>query len=87
MRESRPYGSVRGHRWCDHQRSRQLMHLNRRPAWVSLFDHLVGAGEQCRRHGKAERLGRFEVDDQLILGRRPHWQIGQVRLLNAFALD
>jgi hypothetical protein len=27
-----------------------------------LFDHLVGAGEQHRRHGKAERLGSFEID-------------------------
>src|SRR5262249_29551303 len=32
-----------------------------------LFDHLVGAGEHARRHGEAERLGRFEIDQQFVL--------------------
>src|SRR5262245_1941158 len=31
------------------------------PQQQSLFDHLVGAGEQTVRHGEAERLGRVEV--------------------------
>src|SRR5262249_40909284 len=31
------------------------------------FDHLVGAGEQRRRHGEAERFRRLEVDKQLNL--------------------
>src|SRR5215813_10930418 len=44
---------------------------------ASLFDHLVGAGEEHWRHGEAERLGCLEVDDELQLGRRLHWQIGR----------
>jgi hypothetical protein len=28
------------------------------------FDHLVGAGEQHRRHVEAERVRSFEIDEQ-----------------------
>jgi hypothetical protein len=38
---------------------------------VSLFDHLVGAGERRPRHLEAERLGDPEVQEQLDLGRLP----------------
>jgi len=32
----------------------RLAHHNKRRAWVSLFDHFVGAGEQRRRHVESE---------------------------------
>ena len=31
----------------------------------TLFDHLVGEGQQCRRNLEAERLGGLKIDDQL----------------------
>jgi hypothetical protein len=46
-----------------------------------LFDHLIGAGEQRGRHGKAKRPGGSEIDHQLDLGRLLDWQ---VRWLLAF---
>jgi hypothetical protein len=42
------------------------------------FDDLVGAGEHGRWDVDAERLGRFEVDYKVELGRSLYWQIGWV---------
>jgi hypothetical protein len=43
-----------------------------------LFDHLVGASEQQRRHVEAERLRRLEVDHQLELGWLLNRQIARL---------
>src|SRR5215468_10703069 len=40
------------------------------------LDHLVGAGEQRWRNFEAKRLRRFEVDDELVLGRRLDRKVG-----------
>jgi hypothetical protein len=39
---------------------------------ASLFDQLIGASKQSRRHGETERLGGLEVDGKLGLRRRLH---------------
>ena len=43
------------------------------------FDHFVGADEQRRRHGKAERLGGLEVNHQFEFSWNLNGQVGWLR--------
>jgi hypothetical protein len=43
------------------------------------LDHLVGAGEQRRRHFQANRLRHDEVNDEVELGRLLDRKIGGLR--------
>jgi hypothetical protein len=45
---------------------------------VRLFDDLVGAGNERRRHGQAHRGGSLEIDDQLEFGCLLHRQVGRL---------
>src|SRR6202011_179735 len=44
----------------------------------TLFDHLVGAAEQCERERKTEHLCGFHVDDQLDVHRLLDWEVGRL---------
>src|SRR5262245_29517027 len=44
-----------------------------------LFDHLVGAREQRRRHFEAERLRGIPVDNEFVFRGRLHRQVGRLR--------
>ena len=45
----------------------------------TLFDHFVRAGEHRCRQIETDRLGGFQIDHQLVLGRRLHRQISRLR--------
>jgi hypothetical protein len=44
----------------------------------SLFDHLVGAGEQGCRYIDAKRLGSSQVDNEIEFRRLLNWKVGRV---------
>jgi len=47
----------------------------------SLFDHLVGATEQNRRHFQPYRLGRLQIDHKFELRRLLDSQLARIRSL------
>jgi hypothetical protein len=49
--------------------SRKSRHIEVHGSKSGLFDHLVGASEQRRRHFEAERLGAGQIDDEIEFGR------------------
>jgi hypothetical protein len=49
---------------------KRLLQHNLPEAKMTALYHLVGTGEQRRRHGEAERFRRFQVYDQMKLDRR-----------------
>jgi hypothetical protein len=50
--------------------------VSNRSKAARLFDHLVGTGEQGRRHFEAERLSGPAVDDKLEPGGAIDWHFG-----------
>ena len=53
-----------------------------------LLDHLVGTGEQRRRHIQSERLGGFQIYDEFELGRLNDWQVRRsLALQDSAAID
>ena len=60
------------------QRTSRLVRLVPEPKSGRLLDHLVGDGEQGRRHVEAQRLGSLEIDNQLEFSRLRDWQVGRL---------
>ena len=45
------------------------------------FDYVGGGGEQRPGYGEAQRLGGFEIDEKLGLGRRMHGKVSDLLAL------
>jgi hypothetical protein len=60
---------------------RKRRHILRRKRADSPFDDLIGAEQQRRRDGEAERLRGLQVDDQLELRRLLDGKIGRLGAL------
>ena len=57
-------------------------------AKITLLDHLVSGDEQSLRHRDAERLGRFEVDEQFDFRELLDWQVCRpLSFQNATSVD
>jgi hypothetical protein len=61
--------------------SRREQMQQRACAQADLLDDLVGHLLKMQRHLKPERVGRFDVDDQLELARRLHRKVGRLLAL------
>jgi hypothetical protein len=48
---------------------------------ATLFDHLVGPGEQRRWHRDAERLSSLKIDGEIKSRRQQHRQFGRLGAL------
>ena len=53
---------------------------------TALFDHLVGAREQCWWHRETECFGGFEIYHELVFGWRLHRQVSRFFSLK-YAID
>ena len=58
-----------------------VQHRQRAAVFDALIDHLVGEGEQRRRHIDALGHGSLKVDDKLEFDGLHHWKIGRLNAL------